>query len=171
MGNAPPAWVDPFGEGRWRPVPENSGWEYRHDNSAGGRDPSHTQYRYRGQTCQRRVYPDGSQRRHGGDVDMDVPERVVKKSPPHRDAPKPGPSPSPSPSPGGGGGVVIPIIPAGKAAADSAKAAGFPIIIIDICSIAPYLVPWCRPYPTPCPDDDCLGGPCRSAGTPPACCR
>ena len=77
VGNDPISHVDHLGL-HWSQVPGHRGWEYHFDQSAGGNDPQHIQYRHNGTTIQRRSYADGSQKHHSsGCIDRNVPQSVV----------------------------------------------------------------------------------------------
>lgn len=72
--NRPTMFVDPLGLSNWKPVPGASGWEVRHDNYP---EP-HDHYRQRGKTRARKVFPNGSQVKHGEGSDEDVPQEVIE---------------------------------------------------------------------------------------------
>lgn len=72
--------IDVVGASQWQPVPGNSGWDYRFDQSAGNGDPQHIHYRKDGKEYARRSYDEGSQKKHGKGVDKDVPEDVVEEA-------------------------------------------------------------------------------------------
>jgi RHS repeat-associated protein len=74
VGNDPVNYTDPTGLSKWLHVPGKNGWEYRHDNF----DKPHDHYRYRGKEYDRRVYPNGDQKKDGDDgIDKDVPQDVI----------------------------------------------------------------------------------------------
>lgn len=100
LSGNPVTFVDPDGLGPMKPVPGHPGWEYRHDPSAGGGDPPHTQYEHNGEPYARRVYKNKTQRPHGRGVHEDVPEDVVEDTPPNN---YPGPDGPGQPDTGGAG--------------------------------------------------------------------
>ena len=68
---------DPLGLSDWKPVPGQSGWNYRFDKSAGGGDPEHIHYKKRKTEYSCRSYQDGSQSPHGTGKNNKVPTEVV----------------------------------------------------------------------------------------------
>jgi RHS repeat-associated protein len=99
VGNNPLVFIDPFGlcgegigegvddqwvydptvqaQSRSVPVPGKKGWKVRHDRPE-GKDPAHDQYEKRGKKYSRRVYENGTQKKHGKGVDKDIPWDVIE---------------------------------------------------------------------------------------------
>ncbi len=86
VGNCPVRFKDILGMGKMIEVEGHKGWKFRFDYGAGqgggnASDPSHFQFSCKKKDVLRRVYLDGSQKKHGSTgLDKDVPEAVWKQA-------------------------------------------------------------------------------------------